>query len=139
MRDTGLALQTAYFTALNGNITSRGNNVPVYDSGPPSETPYPYILLSTMDSTEGRGCRSSTSTEDTILIDIVTASQGNTGGKKQSHEISDQVLQIVHPDLEVLGFQNLGVSLESSTTLTEISGADKIYRKLLRFRHLIFQ
>lgn len=139
MRDTGLPLRTAYYSALNGNITINGRVVPVYD-GAPSNAVYPYILLSTQDSSEGIGCRNATATEDTILIDIVTGFQGNSGGKKQGDQIADQVLQIVHPDLELSGdFQNLGTTLESSTTLTELSGSDKIFRKLLRFRHNIYQ
>jgi hypothetical protein len=139
MKDTGLAVRTAYYQALEGNVELNGVTVPVYD-GAPSDAEFPYILLSTQDSLEGLGCKASIATDDAILLDIVTGFPGNTGGKKQSDLIANEILQIVHPTITLSdGFQSVSNKLESSITLEEQNGDRKIFRRLLRFRTTIYQ
>jgi hypothetical protein len=139
MKDTGLALRTAYYQALEGNVEIDGITVPVYD-GAPSEAEFPYILLSTQDSTSGISIKDDDcfNTDDTILLDIVTGFRGNTGGKKLSDLIANEVLQIVHPKITI-DAKEIRTSFVASTTLEEQTGEKKIFRRLLRFRHNIFQ
>ena len=49
------AIRTAYFTALNGNVTYNGNDVPLFDAyAIPDGVTYPYILLSSQTSNQLR-------------------------------------------------------------------------------------
>jgi hypothetical protein len=139
MKDSGLAVRTAYYQALNGNVEVDGVNVPVYD-GAPSGADYPYILLSTQDSTEGKGLKDDDcfNLDETILLDIVTGFPSNTGGKRQHDLIANEILQLIHPKITI-DSKEVRTTLVNGTTLEEISGDRKIFRKLLRFRHNIFQ
>jgi len=46
MLDTSNAVRQAYITALNGNITYDGNNVPVYGNIPFKTPPKKYVIIS---------------------------------------------------------------------------------------------
>lgn len=139
MKDTGLAVRTAYYQALEGNVEIEGITVPVYD-GVPSDAEFPYILLSTQDSIGGRELKDDDcfNTDESILLDIVTGFPGNTGGKKQSDLIANEILQIVHPKITI-DSKEVRTTFISGITLEEQNGAQKIFRRLLRFRNNIFQ
>lgn len=138
MKDSGFEVRAAYFTALNGNLTAlNSSNVPVYDDVP-NNAPYPYVKLSDQTQTQEEMARDCTSLDTTILIDIVTGFiQG--GGKKESDNLANQILQIVHPSISVSGFQSFDTVLEASNTLEEKTDSHKIYRRLLRFRNVIHE
>jgi len=67
------AVRTAYFTALDGNVTFNALPVPVFDAyALPDGVSYPYILLSSQTSNQltiKRCKRYNTS----VLVDIVTS------------------------------------------------------------------
>jgi hypothetical protein len=139
MKDTGLAVRTAYYQALEGNVAVNGITVPVYD-GAPSDAEFPYILLSTQDANGGLSLKDDEcfNTEETILLDIVTGFPSNTGGKKLSDLIANEILQIVHPKITI-DAKEVHTTFVAGTTLEEQDGAKKIFRRLLRFRHNIYQ
>ena len=142
MIDTVLPVREAYFLALQGlEVDFNGEilAVPVYDGAPP-EAVRPYILLSTQDTNGDVAIKDEFcyNTEESILLDVVTAFPSGTGGKKLSDLISNEILQRVFPRLTILEKPVYTVFVNSST-LEEEDGAHKIYRRLLRFRNSIFQ
>lgn len=134
MRDTILPLRTAYFSALNGNLTLNGQNVSVYNDVPEDAT-YPYVILSSQDSASFLNTKACDNTEDYVLIDIVTGFVKG-GGNKDADLIASQVLNIV-PSIQLEEFQNVKTTKVSDATLQEVTSSHKIFRRLIRFRHFI--
>lgn len=136
------AVRTAYFTALNGNITFNSNVVPVFDAyAVPDGIPYPYILLSSQTSNQLtiKRCKRYNAS---ILIDIVTGST-DLIGRSDAEDIAEQVEDIVNPDtfidldLSAYGFQLGNTTRDNDTDLTDKNNIYYIYRKLLTYNHLI--
>ncbi len=135
------AIRTAYFAALNGNVTFNSNVVPVFDAyAIPNDVVYPYILLSSQTSTQLRikRCKRYNSS---ILIDIVTGSTDPIG-RSDSEDIAEQVEDIVNPDtyedldLSAYGYQLGNTFLDGDTDLTDKNNIYYIYRKLLTYSFL---
>lgn len=131
------AVRTGYFTALNGNITYNGEEVPVYDTFAMQDgTPYPYILLSSQTSTQ-RGTKGCKLYDATILIDIVTGNL-NKSGRFQAEQIAEQIDDLAYNiDISVNGFKIGNTLRESDTDLGDKNEQYYIYRKLLRYGLLI--
>lgn len=135
------AIRTAYYTALNGQITFNGNVVPVFDAyAIPNNVVYPYILLSSQTSNQLRikRCKRYNSS---ILIDIVTGSTDPIG-RSDSEDIAEQVEDIVNPDtyedldLSAYGYQLGNTFLDGDTDLTDKNNIYYVYRKLLTYSFL---
>ena len=146
MKDIGLSLRTAYYNRLNGNIIVNSVNIPVYDSSSvPLTISKPYVLLSTYTSTEiGEGSKQSYAQEVTLLIDVVTIAENSSGGKKKADEISNAIIQLIRTrqagyiDLSP-NFQIITTLLDSNQTLEELVSDGIVIRRLIRFRHKIFE
>lgn len=136
------AVRTAYFEALDGNITFNSVVVPVYDAyAVPDGIPYPYILLSSQTSNQLsiKRCKRYNSS---ILIDIVTGSTDPIG-RSDAEDIAEQIEDIINPDtftdldLSDYGYQLGNTTRESDNDLTDKNNIYYIYRKLLTYSHLI--
>lgn len=138
------AVRTAYFTALDGQITFNSNVVPVFDAyALPDGVSYPYILLSSQTSNQlniKRKKRYNTS----ILIDIVTGSTDPIG-RSDAEDIAEQVDSIVNPndfvdiDLSAYGYQLGNTTRDGDNDLTDKNNIYYIYRKLLTYNFLIIK
>ena len=138
--ELSLSLRTAYFTALSGNITYNSKVVPVYDVfAVPEQAQYPYILLSTQVANQ-RLVQRCKIYDASILIDIVT---GNSDpiGREPSEVIAAQVENIVIPsdysDLTLQGYSIGDTYREQDFEETSVNDTNYIYRKLIRYNHLI--
>jgi len=136
------AVRTAYFTALNGNITFNSNVVPVFDAyAVPDGIPYPYILLSSQTSNQLqiKRCKRYNSG---ILIDIVTGST-DLIGREDSEDIAEQIENIINPntfidiDLSSYGYQLMNTIRENDTDLSDKNNLYYVYRKLMSYNFLI--
>lgn len=140
--DVSKAIRTAYFSALNGNITFKSSVVPVFDAyAIPDNVTYPYILLSSQTSNQlliKRCKRYNTS----ILIDIVTGSTDPIG-RSDSEDIAEQVENIINPDsfidldLSAYGYQLGNTNRSADNDLSDKNNIYYIFRKLLTYDHLI--
>ncbi len=135
------AIRTAYFTALDGNITFNSNVVPVFDAyAVPDGVTYPYILLSSNQLTIKRCKRYNTS----VLVDIVTGSTDPIG-REQAEDIAEQIDNIINPDtfvdldLSAYGYQLGNTTRDNDSDLTDKNNIYYIYRKLLTYNHLIIK
>lgn len=136
------AIRTAYFTALDGNITHNAQVVPVYDAfAIPDGVTYPYILLSSQTSNQ-LSIKKCKRYNASILIDIVTGSTDPIG-RSDSEDIAEQVDDIINPDtfqdldLSAYGYQLGNTTRESDNDLSDKNNIYYIFRKLLTYNHLI--
>lgn len=133
------AIRTGYYTALNGNVSVNGQNVPVYDVfALPEGASYPYILLSSQTSTQRvtKGCKVY---DATIVIDIVTGDL-NMIGRSQSEDIAEQVENLVNTtDINITanGYKIGDTNREGDTDDSNKNGQYYIFRKIMTYRHLI--
>jgi len=136
------AVRTAYFTALDGNITFNSNVVPVFDAyAIPDGVPYPYILLSSQTSNQGnlKRCKRY---DASILIDIITGSTDPIG-RGDAEDIAEQIEDIINPDsfadlnLNANGYDIGNTSRAGDTDLSDKNGIYYIYRKLITYDHII--
>jgi len=138
------AIRTAYFTALDGNITFNSNVVPVFDAyALPDGVSYPYILLSSQTSNQ-LNIKRKKRYNASILIDIVTGSTDPIG-RSDAEDIAEQVDAIVNPDtfidpdLSAYGYQLGNTLRDGDNDLTDKNGLYYIYRKLLTYNFLIIK
>ena len=87
-------IRKAYFTRLNGAITSGGSTVPVYNMIPIDAT-FPFIKISSISVNETDQNRDSFNTLSETRIEVVTAFQGDSGGELQCNQIVDEVLNLI--------------------------------------------
>src|SRR6478736_9640564 len=138
------AVRTAYFTALDGQITFDSNVVPVFDAyAVPDDVKYPYILLSSQTSNQ-LNIKRKKRYNASILIDIVTGSTDPIG-RSDAEDIAEQVDAIVNPDtfididLSAYGFQCGNTTREGDNDISDKNGLYYIYRKLLTYNFLIIK
>lgn len=136
------AIRTAYFTALDGNITHNAAVVPVYDAfAIPDGVTYPYILLSSQTSVQGnlKRCKRYNAS---ILIDIVTGSTDPIG-RSDAEDIAEQIEDIVNPDsfsdldLNSNGYDIGNTSRGGDNDISDKNNIYYIYRKLITYDHII--
>ena len=137
------AIRFGYYNALNGNVTSNSVPVPIFDVyAVPEDIDKPYILLSTQTTNQLtiKRCKRFNAT---ILIDIVTGGLNNMAGRIQAEDIAEQIENIINPDtftdldISAYGYQLANTETESDTDSSLQNGSEYIYRKLLRYNHLI--
>lgn len=135
------AIRTAYYTALSGNVTFNGNDVPVFDAyAIPDGVTYPYILLSSQTSNQLniKRCKRYNAS---ILIDIVTGSTDPIG-RSDAEDIAEQIEDIVSPDtfldpdLTSYGYQLGNTTREGDNDISDKNNLYYIYRKLLTYSFL---
>ena len=138
------AVRSAYYTALDGQITFDSNVVPVFDAyAVPDDVKYPYILLSSQTSTQLtiKRCKRYNAS---ILIDIVTGST-DLIGREYTEDIAEQIDSIINPDtfedidLSEYGYQLGNTTRDGDNDLTDKNGLYYIYRKLLTYNFLIIK
>jgi len=138
------AVRSAYFTALDGQITFNANVVPVFDAyALPDDVSYPYILLSSQTSNQ-LNIKRKKRYNASILIDIVTGST-DLIGRSDAEDIAEQVDAIVNPDtfididLSAYGYQLGNTTRDGDNDLTDKNNIYYIYRKLLTYNFLIIK
>lgn len=136
------AIRTAYFTALDGNITFNSQEVPVFDAyAVPDGISYPYILLSSQTSNQLliKRCKRYNSS---IIVDIVTGSTDPIG-REYAEDIAEQIDDIINPDtfidldLSAYGYQLANTLRDGDNDITDKNNIYYVYRKLLTYNHLI--
>lgn len=142
MRDCFDILITKYYTALSGNITYSSASVPIYDRVPNNAT-FPYICFSSYTGVDESN-KSNYLQEVTVTIQVVSAFDVDTGGKAQSDNIADQIIDIIRErPLNLLNlspnFKLISVSLDDTSTFDELTATHLIVYRNIRFRHKVEQ
>lgn len=150
MLEAAYKLRSAYFQLLDGNILIGGTPIPIHDEQlPPTGTTASinlgsgnvakcYILLTNQTETD-ISPKCDFHQECSITLDIVTKYPKGYGGKMLSEQISNQIQQLVLPDIKG---QNLNVgpefncyyvNKELSRGISEFNLDSTVYRKILVF------
>jgi hypothetical protein len=139
MKDPTDEILTAFYSALNGNLTYSDVNWPVYTSADTDQN-YNYVLLDDVFLTNDM-TKDAFISEGTILIDIVGGAMGKRGTLKGVNSICNQILLLViKKDLTLTNFAwEVLPYLDSVNIIKEEQETSIIIRKLLRLRFSIEQ
>ena len=151
MIDTFKPVRTAYYAALNGNVTVSVEGVstviPVY-SHVPDNTDYPYIFIGNQSDRGGSDIETRTkgnryATEHLIELYAVTGfvTADDNATKSIADNIASAVLQIVLSDtpLTFTGVGNVTASYEGGTEETERNETNLVITRQIVIKHLLSQ
>lgn len=134
MKNPNKYIRQAYMAAL------AGIDVPVYDMKVPKSViphPEPYILLSAQTKTQnsmGRGCHA----EDcTITLDIISVQALGYGSRAVLDDTEEQVHNAISAGISVAGFSVISTRREDSYDASLDTDAQSVYRRILRYRHVL--
>lgn len=141
-KDPKLALRKAYYNAINYTIDWQGADVKIYTKVPKDLDIYLKFAGQTNDTLSST--KTSFISNCTITIDIVTKFHPSAGSYDILDKIGDQlfeaVLDLDNPLKMDEPFYIITSKLEFDETIEEEdSDTDIIYRRILRFQHLICQ
>lgn len=138
MKDVGSALRKGYIDT----ILAYDDTVRIYDEMAPDDAEVPYIILSTQTESQMQAFTGFL-VEATMLVDCITTGE-RIRGKKQAEDLANIVTQAIVPE-NISAYMDLSPTFKlltsrliSSNTIFE-PGVMKVYRKLLRFSHIIEQ
>jgi len=94
MKDPIRFVRKAIITALNGNISYGGSNVPIYGRVP-SDATYPFVRVYSLSSGETNQNRDSFNSEVITRIEVVTRFQSDNGGELQCNAIISDCLELL--------------------------------------------
>ncbi|MGA8762444.1 MAG: hypothetical protein WB562_06100 [Candidatus Sulfotelmatobacter sp.] len=142
MRDYNTPVRIGYFKKLNGSIISDGLPIRLYPKQAPNDALYPYIIISTQTGVDD-STKNQQGQQVTILIDIVTGFQGAINDDI-ANNIADQIFTLINPKdksfIEMPSYLKIiSTNLLLDTDLQDQNGVYKIYRRLLRFGHIIHE
>ncbi len=94
MKDPIKYIRQAMITALNGNISYDGSNVPVYGRVPSSASE-PYIKIYSVQTNEADQNADEFIAETLTRIEVVTAFDSDSGGELEVNTIVNDILVII--------------------------------------------
>lgn len=137
MRDPQLPLKTAYFDKL----TALGLTVFEKDAVPKNAVT-PYVIISDIDSKEDSN-KTDFGHKTAVLLDIVTKAPINqVGGGKQRDLIANQIFGVANSKTVFTideHFQSVNLKITSDRNLNGDTDTDRVFRRLIRFEHIIRQ
>ena len=137
MRDIQLPLRVAYFE----KITSLGLDMYENDAVP-EDAQTPYVIYSDADSTEDSN-KSDFGRKARVLLDIVTSFPKNViGGSKGADLLAGTILEIINSKTKFIindDLQSVSIKLIQDKKLNAVSETERVFRRLLRFEHIIRQ
>lgn len=141
MKNANKAVRDAYYTALHGNLTYNGVNVPVYKESPIETTPDHFVVLGAVDATNDPNDAKFVRNVS-ITIDVIT-----TTYRYRTYDVADNIgEQIMQTVLSTIGgalqnqyFQIGHIQLEFDNYLESTRGEYFITRKILTFNQTLIQ
>ena len=131
MKDPIKYIRQAIITALSGNISYGGSNVPVYNRVPSSASE-PYIKVYSVQTNEADQNADEFITETLTRIEVVTAFDSDDGGELQMNTIVNDILVLIRTrsngyfDLSSNDF-NVYTCVNEGITYLEDDRNDKTY------------
>lgn len=131
MKDPIKYIRQAIITALSGNVSYGGSNVPVYNRVPSSASE-PYIKVYSVQTNEADQNADEFITETLTRIEVVTAFDSDDGGELQMNTIVNDILVLIRTrsngyfDLSSNNF-NVYTCVNEGITYLEDDRNDKTY------------
>lgn len=145
MIDVKLPLRKAYYQLLNGQLSFSGNNVPVYDDVAwLQNTDNLYVLLMNNSSVD-RNTQQSFSSEEDIVLDIVSTATARVS-KETVDIVASQIQNLVCPNPQQNGLpvqsgiwiDNVYKSADSYMEFA-LQNAKSVLRRIITFSQLVTQ
>ena len=144
MKDPIKFIRLKIIAALDGNITSGGSNVAIYNQVPSSAT-FPFIRVYGVSTTAVDDNQSKYNVECITRIEVVTRFDGDSGGELNANDIMNQITTLLVTknqsafDLSSNNF-NCYTSTNSGVTYLEQDTSDHTYfRAILELSNKIEQ
>lgn len=144
MKEVIHEVRKAYIAKLNGNVSLRGANVPIYNRVP-SDASFPYIRIYSVSNDEIDQNSTNFISEVITRLEIVTRFTGDSGGELDSNLITDAVLQLVRTrsanyiDLSSLNFSVYTTEVEGINYLEEDTKDHTYFRVIIEVSNRIEQ
>ena len=142
MLDCANNVRTLYITALNGNVSYNGKDVPVYGQVPFGTTPQYYVIIGDINEVANNTNHTFQNQVD-VVIDIF-AEQYRVYDNGVIDNISSQILNLLIPSPNVIGFSDANffvypTARTSSRYLPTINGDNFVARKIITISNLVNQ
>ncbi len=144
MKDPIKFIRLKIISALNGNITSGGSNVSIYNQVPSNAT-FPFIRVYGVSTTAVDNNQTKYNVECITRIEVVTRFDGDSGGELNANDIMNQITTLLVTknqsafDLSSYNF-NCYTSTNSGVTYLEQDTSDHTYfRAILELSNKIEQ
>lgn len=142
MLDCANSVRSIYVTALNGNISYNGKNVPVYGQTPFGTTPQYYVIISDINEVANNTNHTFQNQVD-VIVDIF-AEQYRVYDNSVVDSITSQILNLLIPTPNVNGFSDANffvypTSRTSSRYLPLVNGDNFVARKIITISNLVNQ
>ena len=120
-----------YFVGKLSGMVVNGKNVVLYDTHSPNNEKV-LIILSTQTGSNDWVSKCSVDKNRTILIDIITRYEGDTGGRLLLDDIIEEVLTRVKK-IEVENFVVTDYTLTFPQEIITSTNTETIFRKILQY------
>jgi hypothetical protein len=142
MLDCSNNVRVIYVTALNGNLSYNGKDVPVYGQTPFDTTPQNYVVIGNITETSDNTNHSFGNNVE-VVIDIFSE-QYRVNDLGVVDNIASQILNILIPDTQVDGFDDADfevfpIGRSSSRYLPLQDGDNYVARKIITINNLVNQ
>ena len=134
-KDALLPLQKSYFDKLSAGLAQE-----VFDSVP-EDGAMPFVTIGPFTAADDSD-KSEYGFQVTGSVQVWTSFPKNTGGRLSCLTIADDVIALIRTRddrITVDGFNVVSSVLEFQDVIEEETETERIYRCVLRFRHVIFQ
>lgn len=144
MKDPIKYIRLKIIAALDGNVTSGGNNVSIYNRVP-TDASYPFIRVYGVSTTAVDDNQTKYNVECITRVEVVTRFDGDSGGELTANDIMNQITNLLVTknqsafDLSSYNF-NCYTSTNSGVTYLEQDTSDHTYfRAILELSNKIEQ
>ena len=142
MLDCSNNVRVIYVSALNGNLSYNGKDVPVYGQTPFDTTPQNYVVIVNITETSDN-TNHSFGNDVEVVVDIFSE-QYRVNDLGVVDNIASQILNILIPDTQVDGFDDANfevfpIGRSSSRYLPLQDGDNYVARKIITINNLVNQ
>ena len=94
MKDATKFIRAKIITALNGNVSYGGSNMPVYNRVP-SDATFPYIRVYSVSRSQINDNITAYNTEVITRLEVITRFPGDSGGDLQMNDIMNDIMELL--------------------------------------------
>ena len=142
MKDATRFIRLKAITALSGNVTHGGSNVPVYNRVP-SDATYPYIRIYSVSTSQIDDNQTKYNADIITRVEVVTRFSADSGGDLTMNDIMDDCLQLLISknssafDLSANNFKVYSTTNESLRYLQEDLNDHTYFRAILEMSNKV--
>lgn len=144
MIDVKQGVRTAFFNALNGNLTYQATPVPISDEVEVTGNAALYVLIGYQSGVQ-KNTFDGFASEESLVLDIISKTT-DLGAKEPLDQVAGQILAIICPSRPINGLgrqggiQIINVRLDDDRYLSlSLNASNTMVRRLLTFKMYVSQ